>query len=55
MPPVCTAGVGCGSRTDRTSAAEARKPITVPPKSQWKPITVSNAAASVGLRRLSRS
>jgi len=41
--------------TETTSAAEQRKPITVPMKSQLNVIRVSNAAASVGLRRLSRS
>ena len=55
MPPACGARFGCGTTTDTTSAAEARKPMTVPPNSQWKPITLSNAAASMGLTRLSMS
>ena len=48
-------GFGLGRRTVRTSAAESRKPRTVPPKRLWKLITVSSAAASIGLIRLSRS
>ena len=50
-----TAGAGLGNVTDTTSAAEARKPITVPPNSAGKLTSVSKAAASMGEIRFSKS
>ena len=44
-----------GSVVANTKSAEQAKPIAVPENSQWKFITVSRAAASIGLVRLSMS
>src|SRR5690606_28632752 len=46
---------GPGRAAETTRAAEARKPSTVPVKSQLYVITDSSAAASAGENRLSRS
>jgi hypothetical protein len=44
-----------GSVTETTRAAEARNPTAVPANGLWKLMTVSSAAASIGLMTLSRS
>src|SRR5215213_3133889 len=55
MPPCGFEARERGNETDTTSSAEQMKPRAVPENSQWKLMTVSKAAATAGLVRLSMS